>query len=42
MVLHGGSDPVFSIADTLDWYRAMLARGGRAARAGTRFSPCRA
>lgn len=37
MVLHGGSDPVFSIADTLDWYRAMLARNGDAARANTRF-----
>lgn len=37
MVLHGGSDPVFSIADTLDWYRAMLARNGDAARRGTRF-----
>lgn len=37
IVLHGVSDPVFSIADTVAWYQKTVASGGAAAKAALRL-----
>jgi len=39
IVPHGESDPVFSLNDTLDWYRAVDARAGSAAASFVRVFP---